>query len=92
MLGKVDIKADTMFGGYMGQAGAIRLGISLGLRSFVDEDTVEEMRVGECLLISISMIFYFSPFFLSLKRILIQISSCKFISWSTDGRLAKKRT
>lgn len=63
MLGKVDIKADTMFGGYMGQAGAIRLGISLGLRSFVDEDTVEEMRVGECLLISISMIFYFSPFF-----------------------------
>lgn len=47
MLEKVDIKADTMFGGYMGQAGAIRLGISLGLRSFVDEDTVEEMRVGE---------------------------------------------
>lgn len=47
MLGKVDIKADTMFGGYMGQAGAIRLGISLGLRSFLDADTIEDMRVGK---------------------------------------------
>lgn len=47
MLGKVDIVANTMFGGYMGQAGAVRLGISLGLRSFVDEETVESMRVGK---------------------------------------------
>lgn len=48
MIGKVDIVARTMFGGHMGQAGAIRLGISLGIRSFVDEETVEDMRVGKC--------------------------------------------
>lgn len=47
MLYKVDIVANVEFGGYMGQAGAIRFGISLGLRSFVDEDTVELMRVGK---------------------------------------------
>lgn len=47
MIEKVDIVADTMFGGPSGQAGAIRLGISLGLRTFVDEETVETMRVGK---------------------------------------------
>lgn len=51
MLEKVDIVADVMLGGYMGQAAAIRYGISLGLRSFVDEDTIELMRVGEFKLI-----------------------------------------
>lgn len=47
MLYKVDVVAHATGGGYMGQAGAIRYGISLGLRSFVDEDTMELMRVGK---------------------------------------------
>lgn len=49
MIDKVDIVATVVDGGYMGQAGAIRYGISLGLRSFVDEATVEDMRVGKTL-------------------------------------------
>lgn len=48
MIEKVDIVANASGGGDMGQAGAIRLGISLGLRSFVDEETIEDMRVGKC--------------------------------------------
>lgn len=48
MLDKVDIVADVAGGGIMGQAGAIRYGIALGLKSFVDEDTIESMRVGKC--------------------------------------------
>lgn len=47
MLYKVDVVAHAKYGGYMGQAGAIRFGISLGLRSFVDEETMELMRVGK---------------------------------------------
>lgn len=47
MIDKVDIVANAFDGGYMGQAGAIRFGISLGLRSFVNEATIEDMRVGE---------------------------------------------
>lgn len=47
MLYKVDVVAHATGGGYMGQAGAIRYGISLGLRSFVDEETVELMSVGK---------------------------------------------
>lgn len=47
MLYKVDVVANVEYGGYMGQAGAIRYGISLGLRSFVDEDMIELMRVGK---------------------------------------------
>lgn len=48
MIDKVDIVAHAEDGGKMGQAGAIRFGISLGLRSFVDEATIEDMRVGMC--------------------------------------------
>lgn len=48
MIDKVDIVANAIDGGKMGQAGAIRFGISLGLRSFVDEETIESMRVGMC--------------------------------------------
>lgn len=48
MIEKVDIVANANGGGYMGQAGAIRLGVSLGLRSFVDEEMIEDMRVGKC--------------------------------------------
>lgn len=47
MLYNVDVVAHVEYGGYMGQAGAIRYGISLGLRSFVDEETNELMRVGK---------------------------------------------
>lgn len=47
MLYNVDVVAHVEYGGYMGQAGAIRYGISLGLRSFVDEETNEMMRVGK---------------------------------------------
>lgn len=47
MLYNVDVVAHVEYGGYMGQAGAIRYGISLGLRSFVDEETNEVMRVGK---------------------------------------------
>lgn len=47
MLGKVDVEANVEGGGYSGQAGAVRWGISMGLRSFVDAETVDNMRLGE---------------------------------------------
>lgn len=47
MLGKVDIVANVVGGGPSGQAGAIRWGISMALRSFVDVETVDRMRLGE---------------------------------------------
>lgn len=46
MLGKVDVEATVTGGGPAGQAGAIRYGISLGLRSFLSPEIVEEMRLG----------------------------------------------
>lgn len=49
MLNKVDIVAEVEDGGFTGQSGAIRLGIALGLRSFIDTETVERMRIGMCL-------------------------------------------
>lgn len=47
MLGKVDVEANVENGGYSGQSGAIRWGISMALRSFVDSETVDRMRIGE---------------------------------------------
>lgn len=47
MIGKVDIEAEVERGGYSGQAGAIRWGIAWGLRSFVDEEMIESMRLGK---------------------------------------------
>lgn len=47
MLGKVDIEANVELGGPSGQAGAIRWGISMGLRSFVEHQVVEKMRLGK---------------------------------------------
>lgn len=47
MLGKVDIEANVELGGPSGQAGAIRWGISMGLRSFVEHEVVEKMRLGK---------------------------------------------
>ncbi|XP_055921116.1 28S ribosomal protein S9, mitochondrial [Eupeodes corollae] len=46
MLGKVDIEANVEGGGPSGQAGAIRWGIAMSLRSFVDQDMIEEMRLA----------------------------------------------
>lgn len=46
MLGKVDVEAHVEGGGYSGQAGAIRWGIAMALRSFVSEEMMEKMRIG----------------------------------------------
>lgn len=46
MLNKIDIEATTHTGGPSGQAGAVRFGISLCLKSFVDDDMVEKMRIA----------------------------------------------
>ncbi|XP_039947725.1 28S ribosomal protein S9, mitochondrial-like [Bactrocera tryoni] len=46
MLGKVDIEANVEGGGPSGQAGAIRWGIAMSLRSFVDQEMVESMRLA----------------------------------------------
>lgn len=46
MLDKVDIEGNVTGGGFSSQAGALRWGISMGLRSFVDEETIEKMRVA----------------------------------------------
>lgn len=43
---EVDIEAEVQGGGFSGQAGAIRWGISWGLRSFVDKDMIEKMRIA----------------------------------------------
>lgn len=46
MVDKVDIHATVKGGGVSGKAGAIRFGISWSLRSFVDPETVERMRIA----------------------------------------------
>lgn len=46
MLNKVDVEATVSEGGSTGQAGAIRWGISWCLRSFVDEEMLEKMRLA----------------------------------------------
>lgn len=47
MLNKVDVEAHVEGGGVSGQAGAIRWGIAWGLRSFMDEEMIENMRIGK---------------------------------------------
>lgn len=47
MMNKVDVIANVEGGGPSGQAGAIRWGISMCLRSFVDPETIEKMRIGK---------------------------------------------
>lgn len=47
MLNKVDVEAHVEGGGCSGQAGALRWGIAWGLRSFVDSEMVEKMRLGK---------------------------------------------
>ncbi|CAH0545876.1 unnamed protein product [Brassicogethes aeneus] len=46
MINKVDIEANVEGGGSSGQAGAIRWGIAWGLRSFLDQETIEKMRLA----------------------------------------------
>ncbi|XP_076176990.1 small ribosomal subunit protein uS9m [Ptiloglossa arizonensis] len=46
MSDKVDIEATVTGGGPSGQAGAIRWGISQGLRNFVDATMIEKMRIA----------------------------------------------
>ncbi|XP_039288638.1 28S ribosomal protein S9, mitochondrial isoform X3 [Nilaparvata lugens] len=46
LLNKVDIEATVHGGGTSTQAGVIRLGISLALRHFVDENMTEKMRIA----------------------------------------------
>lgn len=46
MVGKVDVVANVENGGYSGQAGAIRWGIAMGLRSFIDVETMDKMRMA----------------------------------------------
>ncbi|XP_017090421.2 small ribosomal subunit protein uS9m [Drosophila bipectinata] len=46
MLGKVDVEANVEGGGPSGQAGAIRWGIAMSLRSFVDQEMIESMRLA----------------------------------------------
>lgn len=60
MLGKVDVKATVSGGGPSGQAGAIRHGLSMCLRSFVDAQVMERMRIG--MVFPILLLLLFSAF------------------------------
>lgn len=44
LLGQVDVECIVDSGGSSGQAGAIRYALAMALRSFVDQETVEEMK------------------------------------------------
>lgn len=46
MRNKVDIECNVSGGGYSGQSGALRWGIAMSLRSFVNEEMLEQMRLG----------------------------------------------
>ncbi|PSN49737.1 28S ribosomal protein S9 [Blattella germanica] len=46
MIGAVDVEASVEGGGSTGQSGAVRWGIAMGLRSFVDKDMLERMKIA----------------------------------------------
>lgn len=46
-LGQVDVEANVEGGGYSGQAGAIRWGLAMSLRSFVEPEMIDKLRLGE---------------------------------------------
>uniref|UniRef100_A0A182JSA3 28S ribosomal protein S9, mitochondrial n=1 Tax=Anopheles christyi TaxID=43041 RepID=A0A182JSA3_9DIPT len=46
MNGKVDVTANVSGGGSSSQAGAVRWGIAMALRSFVDDEQIARMRVA----------------------------------------------
>lgn len=47
MIDKVDIVGNVEGGGPSGKSGALRWGIAMSLRSFVDAETIEKMRIGK---------------------------------------------
>lgn len=55
MLGKVDVVASVEGVGSSAQAGAIRYGISMCLRSFLDAETIENMRLGNLKLVTLAL-------------------------------------
>lgn len=65
MLGKVDVVATVDGCGTSAQSGAVRLGISMCLRSFVDAKTIERMRLGINQDIRLLGIFIFTTFSMS---------------------------
>ena len=46
----IDVEATVQYGGTTGQSGAIRWGISWGLRSFVDSEMINKMKIGKYLI------------------------------------------
>ncbi|XP_052866882.1 28S ribosomal protein S9, mitochondrial [Anopheles cruzii] len=46
MAGKVDVQANVTGGGPSSQAGAVRWGIAMALRSFVDAEQISRMRIA----------------------------------------------
>jgi hypothetical protein len=79
LLGKVDVKANAYDGGPSGQAGAVRFGLSMALRSFVDDRMVERMRLGDAQ--------YNASFLLSKCLIhLTQLDFCNLIGDTRRGR------
>lgn len=46
LIGTVDVEANVSGGGWASQAGAVRWGIAMGLRSFLDEEVIESMRLA----------------------------------------------
>lgn len=59
MADKVDVVANVEGGGPSGQAGAIRWGIAMSLRSFVDQDMIQQMHIGKIFEKSLFSAFYF---------------------------------
>ena len=57
MIQRFDIDLTVEGGGYTGQAGAARYAIATALKSFVDEATIEKMRLGKIFWITELTIF-----------------------------------
>lgn len=74
----MDVECQVDGGGYSGQAGALRWGIATSLRSFVDPEMVEKMRIGMSFAMFINIY---------LKKMLIIISFSRI----TYERLKEKR-
>ncbi|XP_076063763.1 small ribosomal subunit protein uS9m-like isoform X4 [Oratosquilla oratoria] len=47
LLDEVDVEAKVWDGGQSGQSGAVRIALALALRSFVDKEMIENMRIGK---------------------------------------------
>jgi hypothetical protein len=80
MTGKVDVEATVEGGGPSGQAGAVRYGIAMGLRCFVDSDTIERMRLGKLRISFLNPIFIFD-FKCQIVKFILHLF---LYSWSVD--------